>query len=141
MKKGVLILFCLAMMGLATAQQQGNHWTPIGGTQFNMTVKGVIVIDGVQQSNNMLEIGAFCGNECRGSRRATLFPPTGEYVVPIAVVSNAYDGEVITFRIYDHAQQQELDLVSESTLDFVYNTNAGEMGNWFQFVFTKPICV
>lgn len=139
MKKGVLILFCLAMMGLATAQQQGNHWTPIGGTQFNMTVKGVIVIDGVQQSDDMLEIGAFCGNECRGSRRATLFPPTGEYVVPIAVVSNAYDGEVITFRIYDHAQQQELDLVSESTLDFVYNTNAGEMGNWFQFVFTTPV--
>ena len=138
MKKGVLILFCLAMMGLATAQQQGNHWTPIGGTQFNMTVKGVIVIDGVQQSDDMLEIGAFCGNECRGSRRAALFPPTGEYVVPIAVVSNAYDGEVITFRIYDHAQQQELDLVSESTLDFVYNTNAGEMGNWFQFVFTTP---
>ena len=126
-------------MGLATAQQQGNHWTPIGGTQFNMTVKGVIVIDGVQQSNGMLEIGAFCGNECRGSRRAALFPPTGEYVVPIAVVSNAYDGEVITFRIYDHAQQQELDLVSESTLDFVYNTNAGEMGNWFQFVFTTPV--
>lgn len=136
MKRLSLTILALALFGMGLAQS--NHWSPIGGTQYNMTVKGIIVIDGVTQTSNMLEIGAFCGNECRGSRRATLFPPTGEYMVPLAVVSNAYSGETITFRIYDHYLQQELELESESTLAFEANTNVGEMNNWFQFVFTSP---
>ena len=77
-----------------------------------MTVKGVILIDGAQQSNSMLEIGAFCGEECRGSRNASLFPPTGDYIVTLAIVSNVVSGETITFRIYDHNAQQELELES-----------------------------
>lgn len=137
MKKLVLTTLALVLFGAVMAQS-GNHWSPIPGTQYNMTVNGVIVIDGVQQSNNQLEIGAFCGDECRGSRRASFFPPTGEYVVPIAIVSNALYGETITFRIYDHGQQQELDLISESTLDFVADAEIGFMNDWFPFVFTTP---
>ena len=125
------------MMGWAMAQS-GNHWSPIGGTQYNMTVKGIIVIDGVTQTSNQLEIGAFCGDECRGSRKAAVFPPTGEYTVMLTIVSNVYSGETITFRIYDHATQQELNLTSESTLVFEHNTNQGSMNNWYPFVFTSP---
>ena len=137
MKKITLTLASLLLMGWAMAQS-GNHWTVITGTQYNMTVKGIIVIDGVTQTNNQLEIGAFFGDECRGSRKAALFPPTGEYPVMLTVVSNVYSGETITFRIYDHATQQELELQSESTLTFEHNTNAGSMGDWFQFGFTTP---
>lgn len=137
MKKITLTLASLLLMGWAMAQS-GNHWTVITGTQYNMTVKGIIVIDGVTQANNQLEIGAFCGDECRGSRKAALFPPTGEYPVMLTVVSNVYSGETITFRIYDHATQQELDLESESTLTFEHNTNQGSMGSWYSFVFTTP---
>ena len=137
MKKITLTLASLLLMGWAMAQS-GNHWTVITGTQYNMTVKGIIVIDGVTQANNQLEIGAFFGDECRGSRKAALFPPTGEYPVMLTVVSNVYSGETITFRIYDHATQQELELQSESTLTFEHNTNAGSMGDWFQFTFTTP---
>ncbi len=125
-------------MCAAMAQQQGNHWTPISGTQYNMTVKGIIVIDGVVQADDMLEIGAFCGNECRGSRKAALFPLTNEYTVMLTVVSNVYSGETITFRIYDHNTQKELELTSESTLTFLNNSNAGTMGDWFPFNFTTP---
>lgn len=137
MKKLALIIISLFVTGWAMAQT-GTHWSPIGGTQYNMTVKGIIVIDGVTQANNQLEIGAFCGDECRGSRKAALFPPTGEYPVMLTVVSNVFSGETITFRIYDHTTQQELDLVSESTLVFEHNTNQGAMNNWFPFVFTSP---
>lgn len=137
MKKAFLTILAFALFGAVMAQS-GNHWTPISGTQYNMTVTGIIIIDGETQANGQLEIGAFCGEECRGSRRATLFPPTGEYVVPIAVVSNETNGEVITFRIYDHGSQQELDLISETTLDFVVDMNVGTMSAWFQFVFTTP---
>lgn len=138
MKKLALTIISLFVTGWAMAQT-GNHWSPIGGTQYNMTVKGIIVIDGVTQANNQLEIGAFCGDECRGSRKAALFPPTGEYPVMLTVVSNVFSGETITFRIYDHATQQELNLTSESTLVFEHNTNQGSMGNWFPFIFNSSI--
>lgn len=137
MKKVILTLVSFLAMGMAMAQQ-GNHWSPIPGTQYNMTVKGVIVIDGVQQSNNMLEIGAFCGEECRGSRKASLFPPTGDYIVTLAIVSNVVSGETITFRIYDHNAQQELNLESLSSLTFVDNSNAGDPTSWFQIAFATP---
>ena len=137
MKKLALTIISLFVTGWAMAQT-GNHWSPISGTQYNMTVKGIIVIDGVTQANNQLEIGAFCGDECRGSRKAALFPPTGEYPVMLTVVSNVFSGETITFRIYDHATQQELNLTSESTLVFEHNTNQGTMNNWFPFNFTSP---
>ena len=137
MKKIVLTLVGLLVMGWAMAQS-GNHWTVITGTQYNMTVKGIIVIDGVTQTSDQLEIGAFYGDECRGSRKAAVFPITGEYTVMLTIVSNVYSGETITFRIYDHATQQELNLQSESTLVFEHNTNQGAMGNWFPFVFTTP---
>ena len=84
-----------------------NHWTSITGTQYNLTMSGLIYIDGVAQTSTALEIGAFCGDECRGSARAQYFPPTGEYVVSLAVVSNQQSGETITFRLYDHETQQE----------------------------------
>ena len=137
MKRIALTLVSLFLVGMAFAQS-GNHWTVISGTQYNMTVKGIIVIDGEVQANNQLEIGAFCGDECRGSRKAALFPPTGEYPVMLTVVSNVFSGETITFRIYDHATQQELNLTSESTLTFEHNTNQGAMNNWYPFVFTSP---
>lgn len=135
MKKLALTIISLFVTGWTMAQ---THWSPISGTQYNMTVKGIIVIDGVTQANNQLEIGAFCGDECRGSRKAALFPPTGEYPVMLTVVSNMYSGETITFRIYDHTTQKELELESESTLTFEHNTNQGSMGNWYPFVFTTP---
>ena len=137
MKKLVLTIVGLLVMGWAMAQS-GNHWTVITGTQYNMTVKGIILIDGVTQANDQLEIGAFCGDECRGSRKAAFFPPSGEYPVMLTVVSNVYSGETITFRIYDHATQQELNLESESALVFEHNTNQGSMGSWFPFTFTTP---
>ena len=136
MKKGFLILFCLAVMGIAKAQQQGNHWTPVG-LEHNMTVSGIIFIDGNEQMVSTLEVGAFCGEQCRGSRRGQYFSMTGQYVVPLQIQGNA-NGEVITFRLYDHVTQQELDLESVNTLEFEINGRIGAPGNWYSFGFNSP---
>ena len=136
MKKGFLILFCLAVMGIAKAQQQGNHWTPVG-LEHNMTVSGIILIDGNEQMVSTLEVGAFCGEQCRGSRRGQYFSMTGQYVVPLQIQGNA-NGEVITFRLYDHATQQELNLESVNTLEFEINGRIGAPGNWYPFSFNSP---
>lgn len=135
MKKLLLTMTCLIMAGMAFA----NHWTPIGGTQYNMTMNGVIIIDGVEQTGTNLEVGAFCGDECRGSMLPEFFPPTSQYVVALTVVSNQLSGEEITFRLYDHAVGQELNLVSVNNITFVNNAMIGQMNDWYQFAFTTPV--
>jgi len=124
-----------------TETSNTNHWTTITGTQFNLTMNGIIFIDGVAQTSTELEIGAFCGDECRGSARAQFFPPTGEYVVSLTVVSNQQSGENITFRLYNHTAQQEFPSECINSITFVANTNFGEMYNWYQYAFFNTVTI
>ena len=113
----------------------GNHWTPIGGTQYNMTMNGIIIIDGVEQTGTTLEVGAFCGDECRGSMLPEFFPPTNQYVVALTVVSNQQNGEEIVFRLYNHSTHQELNLTSVNNTVFENNAMVGAPGQWYEFSF------
>ena len=110
------------------------HWIPATGYESTMSVTGVIIIDGVEQTSTQLEIGAFCGEECRGAKKAGFFPPTSQYTVPISIAG--LTGDLITFRVYDHFQGLELELECESSLTFEINAVIGTFGNWYQFVFT-----
>ncbi len=118
-----------------------NHWTPIGGTQYNMTINGVIYINNVEQTVTTLEVGAFCGEECRGSMLPEFFPPSSQYVVSLTVVSNQQNGETITFKLYDHSSGQELNLQCVNDITFASNEIVGTMGNWFQFAFNSEVSV
>lgn len=111
------------------------HWEPIGGTQYSMTVLGVILIDGVEQNNPMLEVGAFCGDECRGSNVAYLDSLTMRYVVPLNIVSNVESGETISFRLYDHRAEEELDVLGLNPLVFEAETIVGLDGEFYHFEF------
>ena len=137
MKKLLLTLIFILALGVSYAQQS-NHWTTITGTQYNLTMSGVIYIDGIAQTSTALEVGAFCGNECRGSARAQFFPPTGDYVVSLTVVSNEVSGETITFRLFDHRIQQEYPNECVNSITFNANDNYGAMGNWYEFSFMTP---
>ena len=134
MKKLFLTMACMIVAGLTFA----NHWTPIGGTQYNMTMSGIILIDGVEQMGTNLEVGAFCGEECRGSMMPEFFAPSQQFVVSLTVVSNQLSGEEIIFRLYDHSTQQELDLVSVNNTTFVNNAIIGTLGDWYEFSFNTP---
>lgn len=134
MKKVLLTMACLIVAGMTFA----NHWNPIPGTQYNMTLNGIIIIDGVEQTTTTLEVGAFCGDECRGSMMPEFFPPSSQYVVALTVVSNILSGESITFRLYDHSSGQELDLTSTNDITFENNAMIGTMGDWYGFSFTTP---
>lgn len=117
----------------------GYHWEAIQGLQSNMTVNGIVRIDGEQMSSSALEIGAFCNNECRARERAVFFPPTSEYIVPLAIGGSA--GETITFRVYDHIANLELDdLTCLSELTFKSDTMIGDMQHgWFVIDFVNMI--
>ena len=139
MKKLIMTFVGLAMVCLAIAQEQ-HHWTPISGTQYQMGVYGVILIDGVEQISDMLEVGAFCGEECRGSHLAMDFGD-GHYVVPLDIVSNSSNGENITFRLYDHELGQErTDLACSSTVTFQDQLYLPELDDpWYQFIFVSSV--
>lgn len=126
---------------VANFRHQGNHWTPIGGTQYNMTISGIILINGVEQTVTTLEVGAFCGDECRGSMTAEYFPPTQQYVVSLTVASNQQSGETITFRLYDQLEGQELDLQCANSIIFESNAIIGGVGDWYQFAFSDEVSV
>lgn len=126
---------------VANFRPLGNHWTPIGGTQYNMTISGIILINGVEQTVTTLEVGAFCGDECRGSMTAEYFPPTQQYVVSLTVSSNQQSGETITFRLYDQLEGQELVLPCTNSINFESNAIIGDADDWFQFAFSDEVSV
>lgn len=116
MKRIILILTMILSVGMLRA----NHWNPNAG-QFAdyMTVTAVVQINGVEQQSTRLELGAFCGDEVRGSKYAQL-APNGRYLFRLPCWGNA--GDAFTFRLYDADLDEELDyLVCETVL--TYNTN------------------
>lgn len=108
----ILLLICLSNSWLFA-----NYWTPNGSEyEDNMALTGVVCINGVEQQSTTLEVGVFCGEECRGSGLPTYFFPTQRYVVQLLVYGEM--GDQLTFKLYDHDLGQELDLVLPDTVTF-----------------------
>ena len=136
MNKRIKFIFFLmaCLMPLAMVAQQ-THWTPQGSAyEDNMTLTGVIQINGVEQQSAALEVGAFCGTECRGAVRAVLFPATQRYVVMLTIFGN--NGDQITFKLYDHNQGLELNYQSPPAVTFGSN-GLGTLMNPYVLNFTS----
>ena len=94
-----------------------NHWIPNKNDyEDEMTFTCVLQVNDVEQRTTMLEVGAFCGEECRGTQRANYFPPSDRYIIQMLVFGESND--VISFRLYDHQQQQELPLTLPAVVTF-----------------------
>ena len=129
------MVFSSTRSGNLPETSRDNHWAARNFKNYK-PVKGIILIDGIEQFSDRYEIGAFCGDECRASIRAKLFPITNQYVVNLTIGSDLdISGELITFRIYDHQMQQELDLESTNTLTLDDFEPMGTINNWFQYTF------
>ena len=131
MKEVLLTAISVMVMGISMAQQN-HYWTPISGNQYNMSVFGVVLINGVEQQSTALEVGAFCGEECRGSDFAQYFLPLNQYLVPLNIRSNVASGEIITFRLYNHNTDQILE--SNQTLTYDQGMSVSD----YQFEFVAP---
>ena len=107
--------------------QVTNHWTSNNsGYSSTMSLTGIIQIDGVEQRSDLLEVGAFCGTECRGTVLANLFELPGyisHYIASLTIHGEV--GDELTFKLYDHRIGQELDLTSPN-LTFVSNGVYGD---------------
>ena len=117
-----------------TPTQYDYHWS-VNVNQFSsdMTVIGVIQINGVEQENLALEIGAFCGSECRGRQMLTYYPQIDRYQVLLMLYGE--DGDVFSFRLYNHENEEELLLGSENEITFETNASLGLPLNPYVFNF------
>ena len=130
MKKTILILALVLTVGIARA----NHWEPNPSLfPSYMTVTSIVQINGVEQTSTQLELGAFCGDEVRGSKYAKI-APNGRYIFLLPCWGNP--GDQFTFRLYDAEHDVELDdLVCDVTLTYNQNGYGGAL-NPFVFNFT-----
>ena len=125
---------------VANFEEMANYWTPILGG-YNMTILGVVVVDGQEQRSDLLEVGAFCGDECRGTARLEYVENTDRYIVILTVCSNATSGENISFRLYDHLLQQEIDKTCLNTLPFESDGLIGFGEEPYHIIFNGEVSV
>ena len=121
-----------------TADSGGYHWT-VNPNQFpnNMVVIGIIQIEGVEQATTALELGAFCGDTCRGRERLVYVPDFGRYLLYLTLYGE--NGDVISFRLYNHAIGEEVDKTCVSTITFESDNIVGSVIAPFMFNFVSAV--
>ena len=128
-------IFVLILSLLLTGSSFANHWEP-DPHQFptNMNVIGVIEINGIEQTNESLELGAFCGEECRGSQMLLYYEVMDRYMVFMTLFGEY--GNALTFRLYNHDIQMELDLETTQTISYSSDAIIGSLYDPYVFAFS-----
>ena len=130
MRRLFLFLFGFLLLGKVWA----NHWEPehypFGD---NMNVVGIIEVNGVEQASPYLELGAFCGDECRGSEMLIYYDGPNRYMVFLTL--HGENGNAFNFKLFDHASQQELNLGCDQSIQFVANDVIGTVAAPYVFSF------
>ena len=137
MKKISFLLVALVMSVVGISQ---NHWVP-NMYQFpsNMNVIAIIEVNDMEQQSGYLELGVFCGEECRGSSMLKYYDaPISRYMIFLTACGD--NGDPFSFRLYDHLTEQELDLVSENEMSFLSNDIIGELFEPYVFAFSGGDC-
>lgn len=124
LKKTVLSLLLALPFGVFAQLYPEHHWQP-ELSDFNMTATFAIRIDGVMQTGSNIELGAFSGDICRSSFHLVHAPFGLDYYITEGYNIQGYAGEVITFRLYDHLTEREMDVVSSYYINFVPNLSIG----------------
>ena len=120
--KTFILSFLMMFCSFAFGQHQSYWGEPSNQLGEEMVVITQVVIDGELQGNN-IELGAFCGNELRGSA----FPDATDNNIIYIVVKGEDDGDKITYKLYDHNQGKVLDFVKENALTFEADARKGSI--------------
>ena len=129
-----LLLAAALFAATPAAAQYQSHFTPATEFVNNMNVLGPITLDGAGLASTAYEIGAFCGDECRGS--AFLEDMGAGWWALQTIVGNP--GETITFALYDHVAGKVIEANCSTTVEFETNATIG-FDSAFTIAFTsKP---
>lgn len=150
-KKLSYLILSLAFLAFAdvtfaqTPKIPGTHWSFDNHTMYDAVLSGELFINGVSMKNvaesEYYEIGAFCGDECRGSYLPddVQLPFYSGFAYQMQIYSDVASGEEITFRIYDHLTETELDVECNSPIIFTANNVYGDLLNPFHLDFTMDL--
>ena len=103
-------------------------WTVVGGFENYMYIEAQVQINGVPVTNTAWEVGAFCGDVCRGLGDADnwwVSPVDGSNILEIVVGGAAND--VINFYLYDATNSEIFHGFCFTTLDWI----DGDIGDMF----------
>ncbi|MDR0505499.1 MAG: leucine-rich repeat domain-containing protein [Dysgonamonadaceae bacterium] len=81
----------------------------------NMTLTCVVFADNKEWQNGQIEIGAFCGDECRGAAVTSYVPQIMEHNRMVFLIVYGEGGEEISLKIYDHAAGKEYSIDNRLT--------------------------
>lgn len=103
--------------------------------EYDMSVIGIILIEGVEQRTSTLELGAFVNDECRGRQLLSYYPQEDRYLVSVALYGDI--GDELEFRLYDHETETESTLTCLNTLPFQINGMVGTPMEPYVFSFVN----
>lgn len=102
-----------------------NHWdVSVGGYDLNASIIGVIEIEGEEQRDAALSVGAFIDDRCVGQTNALYVEGLDRYLVFLTYFGTPNDE--ITFQLYDEDNNIEYGL-AETTVVFETNSNIGTL--------------
>jgi fibronectin type 3 domain-containing protein len=111
-------------------------WTVDPGRfQYNMTLTASVEMDGAAVHGTSLVLAAFVGDEIRGVASLQEIPGLPEARAFLMVYGNAADGEALTLRVYDPAEDRVL--AADPTVDFAADAVVGDLRNPFMVSTSK----
>jgi len=108
----------------------------------SMTFTASVLLNGAELQSDQLEIGAFCGNECRGSVLLQNYPEATTHPYLGFLVVHGNDNDNITFKVYDHETGKEYIATNAPvifTADNIYGNPAAPYSIMITEVVTQTI--
>lgn len=138
MKKKILFTLISVLLPLSLWAQESHWQCNPSDFEYDMTIYVNIELDEVTITDlSNYEIAAFCGDECRGVVTAADILDTGTAQIGyLRVRSNSSSGEAITFKVYDKAEQKELN-VQNTKITFSNNATQGAPSSPFKLDITQ----
>jgi uncharacterized protein (TIGR02145 family) len=131
----ILTVFLLAFILFDAMSQIEMKWTPncttYGG--LRMSITGVVVLDGAEMRSDMLEVGAFYGDECRGSLLTQYVDPFDKYICFLTICGD--DPVTLTFKVYDHGTGAEY--LADNTEIYTTGASLG-FPDFYEFMIHTP---
>lgn len=119
----------ITMIDQEEATLLSSYWD-VDATQFEHNMNMIAIVIGTEGNSNLLkegdELGAFVGDELRGSSIVTHIPALDSYMIFMTVHANK-QGELLTFKFYDAELEQVFEI--EESAGFTSNSVVGEVDN------------
>ena len=110
-----------------------SYYNDVNLYENNMNIVGLIKIEGEEQTDPFLEIGAFCNGECRGHQRLKYYPQVDRYLVYLTISGN--EGDQIKFRLYNNEWYNEMGMFCLNTITFEADAVMGTPFEPYEFNF------